>query len=75
MIKNSPLKPDKAAPQEKVIVEGSPENKLFYDYLDYNRKKYAEIQDLQARYDKLKDNPDSSEYIKERSHSVSITKS
>jgi|WetSurMetagenome_2_1015567.scaffolds.fasta_scaffold119147_2 thiol-disulfide isomerase/thioredoxin len=58
------LETDKAAPQDKVIVEGSPENKLFYDYLDYNRKKYAEIQDLQARYDKLKDNPDSSEYIK-----------
>jgi thiol-disulfide isomerase/thioredoxin len=60
------LETDAAAPQDHVVVEGSPENRLFYDYLDYNRKKYAEIQKLQARYGEMKDRPDSAEIIRQQ---------
>ena len=40
-------------------ISSSPENSLFYDYIHYNRKKFQEIQHLQARQKTLEWNPDS----------------
>ncbi len=50
----------------KMVLSGTPENSLFYDYLQYNRSKYAEIQSLQAQEKKYKDINDSLKAIDQR---------
>ena len=39
-------------PVNNMIIKDSPENQLFYEYLKYNRGKYAEIQTVQDEYKK-----------------------
>jgi thiol-disulfide isomerase/thioredoxin len=37
----------------KMVISGSPENSLFYEYLDYNKKKFDEIQSIQKEVKNL----------------------
>jgi peroxiredoxin len=53
------METDKQNPLAKMVITGSPENKLFYDYLDFNKLKYDSIQALQLRMKKAGDNRDS----------------
>src|SRR5512138_385604 len=60
------LETDVADPAGHMVISGSPENKLFYDYLAYNRQKYEEIQALQSRMKAAESNKDSSEAIRKQ---------
>lgn len=54
----------------KMKITGSPENSLFYEYLDYNRKKYSEIKKLQDIQEKVKGNKDSVNLINVKTDSI-----
>ncbi len=53
------METDKQNPLAKMVITGSPENKLFYDYLDFNKLKYDTIHGFQSRMKKAGDNKDS----------------
>ncbi len=53
------METDKQNPLAKMVITGSPENKLFYDYLDFNKLKYDTIQALQSRMKNAGDHKDS----------------
>ncbi len=56
------LETDVVNPGLKVTVKDSPENDLFYQYLDHSREKYEEIQLLQAKIKESADPKDTSGY-------------
>jgi hypothetical protein len=64
------METDVADPSGRMVITGSPENRLFYDYLAYNRKRYEEVQALQARMKDVESNKDSSEAIRKRIISI-----
>lgn len=53
------MQTEKRNPLTHMVVTGSPENKLFYEYLDFNKLKFDSIQILQARIKKWGENKDS----------------
>lgn len=55
----------------KMVITGSPDNRLFYDYLKYNKTRYNEIQALQKRIVRGKTSNDSIKLINEQSEAIS----
>jgi peroxiredoxin len=55
----------------KMKITGSPENTLFYKYLDYNRQKYTEVQDLQNLLKKVAGKKDSVALVNDKITSIS----
>ena len=53
-------------PQDMVRVSDSPENILFYDYLKYNKLKYADLQVLQNKYKQYESSSDSAKVAQEQ---------
>jgi len=53
----------------KMVVSGSPENLLFYQYLDYNKKKYDEIQ-LLIKGKRVESHPSDSVEIQKKIDSI-----
>jgi len=60
------LETEKQDPTEKMIVTGSPENQLFYEYLRYNKIKFNEISTFHAHQKDIPDNKDSLKLINEK---------
>jgi len=54
----------------KMVITGSPENQLFYDYLIYNKKRFAEIQALQKLIVKGKTSKDSIKLVNDKSDEI-----
>jgi thiol-disulfide isomerase/thioredoxin len=54
----------------KMVITGSPENQLFYDYLRYNKSKYAEIQSLQKLIVRGKTSKDSIKLINDKTEAA-----
>lgn len=54
----------------KMVITGSPENQLFYDYLKYNKSKYAEVQALQKLIVRGKTSKDSIKLLNEKSDEI-----
>jgi hypothetical protein len=54
----------------KMVITGSPENSLFYDYLSYNKTKYTEIQALQRLIVRGKTSKDSVKLLNEKSDAI-----
>lgn len=50
---------EKNNPLGTIKISGSPENTLFYSYLDYNRQKYGIISNFQGKIKEWSDNADS----------------
>ncbi|MEI7499374.1 MAG: redoxin domain-containing protein [Bacteroidota bacterium] len=46
---------------QKMVIKNSPDNELFYKYLNFNREKYAFIQDFQNKLKNAADKKDSTE--------------
>lgn len=53
------LETSREDPVNKMVIQDSPENELFYKYLRYNRDRYDEIRDLENRSKALADHKDS----------------
>ena len=47
----------------KMVIKNSPDNSLFYEYVNYNNKKFNEVQALLAQKNKVKENRDSTAVI------------
>jgi thiol-disulfide isomerase/thioredoxin len=60
------IETDRAYPMEKMTILSSPENKLFYEYLRYNKQQFDLIQSLQNRLKSYQDLHDSSAAISAR---------
>jgi hypothetical protein len=60
------LETDKEDLTGKMIVTGSPENQLFYEYLRYNKIKFDEIKTFQTQQKDIPDNKDSLKLINEK---------
>jgi peroxiredoxin len=59
------METDVMEPMQKMVIKESPENELFYKYLNFNREKYLLIQDLQNKLKNASDKKDSADiYIK-----------
>jgi thiol-disulfide isomerase/thioredoxin len=54
----------------KMVITGSQDNQLFYDYLKYNKSRYAEMQALQKLIIKGKTSKDSIKLINEKSEKI-----
>jgi thiol-disulfide isomerase/thioredoxin len=54
----------------KMVISGSPDNQLFYDYLKYNKTKYGEIQALQKMIVKGRTSSDSVKLLNEKSDAI-----
>ncbi len=54
----------------KMVITNSPENQLFYDYLKYNKTRFAEIQALQKQIVRGKTSKDSIRLISEKSEQI-----
>jgi thiol-disulfide isomerase/thioredoxin len=54
----------------KMVITSSPENQLFYDYLKYNKTRYAEIQALQKLIVRGKTSKDSIKLIADKSEKI-----
>ncbi len=54
----------------KMVVSGTPENRLFYEYLKYNRDGFDEMQVLQDQEKKFKDEKDSVRSIEKRMNAL-----
>ncbi len=54
----------------KMVITNSPENQLFYDYLAYNKTRYAEIQALQKLIVRGKTSKDSIKLIADKSEKI-----
>ena len=57
------IEADKKNPLETMSITGSPENRLFYDYLRYNKKKFDLIQADQKRLKSVENDKDSVKLI------------
>jgi len=64
------IETDKSNPIENVKITGSPENRLFYDYLVYNKKKIEEAQALNKEIKKHPDQKDSTRLMSDRIDSI-----
>ncbi|MCX6283229.1 MAG: DUF4369 domain-containing protein, partial [Bacteroidetes bacterium] len=53
------METDKASTLKKMIIKGSPDNTLFYDYLQFNKEEYDKVQAFQKELDKHSKNADS----------------
>lgn len=53
------METDKANPLKNMLIKGSPENTLFYDYLKFNKQEFDVVQKIQKELDKHSKNPDS----------------
>jgi thiol-disulfide isomerase/thioredoxin len=54
----------------KMVITGSPENQLFYDYLKYNKSRYAEMQALQKLIVKGKTSKDSIKLVNSKAEKL-----
>lgn len=54
----------------KMVITGSPENQLFYDYLKYNKIRFAEIQAVQKLIVRGKTSKDSINLLNEKSEAI-----
>ncbi|HZX63265.1 MAG TPA: thioredoxin-like domain-containing protein [Bacteroidales bacterium] len=54
----------------KMVITGSPENQLFYDYLKYNKTRFAEIQALQKLIVRGKTSKDSIKLLNDKSEAI-----
>jgi len=54
----------------KMVITGSPENQLFYDYVKYNKARFAEIQALQKLVVRGKTGKDSINLIHDKSEAI-----
>ena len=54
----------------KMMITGSPENQLFYDYLKYNKTRFAEIQALQNLIVRGKPSKDSIKLLNDQSEAI-----
>ncbi len=54
----------------KMVIIGSPENQLFYDYLKYNKTRYTEMQALQKLIVKGKTSKDSINLLTDKSEAI-----
>jgi thiol-disulfide isomerase/thioredoxin len=54
----------------KMVITGSPENQLFYDYLKYNKARFAEIQALQKLVVRGKTSKDSINLLTDKSEAI-----
>jgi thiol-disulfide isomerase/thioredoxin len=54
----------------KMIITGSPENQLFYDYLKYNKARFAEMQALQKLIVRGKTSKDSINLLNDKSDAI-----
>lgn len=54
----------------KMVITNSPENQLFYDYLKYNKGKFAEVQGLQKLIMKGKTSKDSIKLLNDQSDAI-----
>lgn len=57
-------------PSSHMVIKDSPENKLFYEYLTYNRTQYNEIQRIQDQYTSLGEPKDSAQYFSYRINKI-----
>jgi thiol-disulfide isomerase/thioredoxin len=60
------METDKQDPNDRMVVTGSPENQLFYDYLRYNKDKFDEIKTFQSQQKNIPDNKDSTKLVNEK---------
>jgi thiol-disulfide isomerase/thioredoxin len=60
------METEKQDPSDHMVVTGSPENQLFYDYLAFNKLKFNEIKTFEAQQKNIPDNKDSSKVISEK---------
>jgi thiol-disulfide isomerase/thioredoxin len=63
---------EKDDPMKKMIVTGSPENQLFYEYMRYTNIKFNEIRTFQAQHKNLTDSKDSVNLINEKIKEVNL---
>ena len=54
----------------KMVITGSPENQLFYDYMKYNKARFAEIQALQNNFVVGKTSKDSIKLLRDQSEKI-----
>ncbi len=54
----------------KMVITGSPENQLFYDYLKYNKTRFAEIQAVQKLIVRGKTSQDSINLLNDKSEAI-----
>jgi thiol-disulfide isomerase/thioredoxin len=54
----------------KMVITGSPENQLFYDYLKYNKTRFAEIQAVQKLIVRGKTSKDSIKLLNDKSEAI-----
>jgi thiol-disulfide isomerase/thioredoxin len=54
----------------KMVITGSPENQIFYDYLKYNKTRFAEIQALQKLIVRGKTSKDSIKILNDKSEEI-----
>jgi thiol-disulfide isomerase/thioredoxin len=54
----------------KMVITGSPDNQLFYDYLKYNKSRYAEMQALQKLIVKGKTSKDSIKLVNSKAEKI-----
>ena len=57
------MEADKSGPLKTMVVKGSPENSLFYDYLKFNKKEYDNVKRFQKDLDKHSKNADSAKAL------------
>jgi thiol-disulfide isomerase/thioredoxin len=55
---------------EDMSIKGSTENRLFFDYLVYNTKKYKEMEALQEDLSRVKGDEDSTKLVKEEMQTI-----
>ncbi|MGE5425243.1 MAG: thioredoxin-like domain-containing protein [Syntrophothermus sp.] len=60
------METDVKNPVENMVITDSPDNKLFYEYLMYNREKYKQIKELEDHQVKVKENKDSLKIINDK---------
>jgi thiol-disulfide isomerase/thioredoxin len=53
-----------------MVISGSPENQLFYEYLKYNKVKYDDIQRIQEKYKSGGENKDSAKIVGKKIDSI-----
>jgi thiol-disulfide isomerase/thioredoxin len=57
------METDKSSSLKNMVVKGSPENTLFYDYLRFNKAQFDRAQQFQKEYEKHSGNPDSARFL------------
>ena len=61
--KDFSMETDKSSTLKAMVIKGSPENSLFYDYLKFNKQEYDIVQKIQKEIDKHSKNTDSAKVL------------